>query len=108
MDSQLTIETPLDEMLDDLGYNWAEAHKYAEWTMEDIEEVLASCEGENDGLEWICIVKLKDGTFGYLEAGCDYTGWGCQEGGQSFKADTFEELWRMQATQPSRERFQNE
>ena len=27
------------------------------------------------------VLKLKDGRFAYLTGWCDYTGWGCQDGG---------------------------
>ena len=37
--------------------------------------------GENDGPSWVWILELLDGSFGYLKAWCDYTGWGCQDGG---------------------------
>lgn len=43
---------------------------------EDVAEVLASDDGENEGPNWIAVVRLKDGRFAALSAGCDYTGWG--------------------------------
>lgn len=42
----------------------------------DVVEVLASVNGENDGDNWICIVRLADGRFACCEGGCSYTGWG--------------------------------
>lgn len=38
--------------------------------------------GENDGPHWVWILELLDGSFGYLKAGCDYTGWNCLAGGE--------------------------
>lgn len=38
--------------------------------------VLATIPGENDGPNWHGILALEDGTFSYVEAGCDYSGWG--------------------------------
>lgn len=73
--------TSIDDMFDD--YDWQEAFKYADWTFDDVAEVLASDDGQNDGDSWICVVRLKDGRFGFLSAGCDYTGWDCQAGGSS-------------------------
>lgn len=46
-----------------------------------VTEVLASAEGENDGANWICVVKMDDGQFAMVSAGCDYTGWDCQASG---------------------------
>lgn len=37
--------------------------------------------GENDGESWECIGELKDGRWFFLTAWCDYTGWGCRDGG---------------------------
>lgn len=41
----------------------------------DVKRVIAADEGENDADSWVCLVELWDGRYGYLEAGCDYTGW---------------------------------
>jgi|ERR1017187_79257 hypothetical protein len=40
--------------------------------------VLASIEGCNDAEAWHWIVKDQDGSFWYLTAWCDFTGWDCQ------------------------------
>lgn len=80
-------------------YNWREAFAYAgeaseygcgesdptyvgtagqdadPFTRADVKRVIAADEGEPDADSWICLVELWDGRFGYLEAGCDYTGW---------------------------------
>lgn len=42
---------------------------------DNVEQVVASSEGENDGQPWIALFKLKNGTFAFLSAWCDYTGW---------------------------------
>lgn len=42
----------------------------------DVERVLASAVGENDGPDWLALVVLHGGEFAYVSAGCDYTGWG--------------------------------
>lgn len=49
--------------------------------IDDVVEVIAAVEGENDGENWECIVRLKDNRYAFLSAGCDYTGWDCQAGG---------------------------
>jgi hypothetical protein len=41
----------------------------------DVAHVYAAEEGENDGDQWIALMRLKDGRYAFLEAGCDYTGW---------------------------------
>lgn len=72
-------------------YNWDEAFKYAKkpgnalptmtdtpasFTRFDVEHIEAAYEGENDGDPWRIYGRLKDGRWFYLEAWCDYTGWG--------------------------------
>jgi hypothetical protein len=46
------------------------------FAMEDVAEVIASADGDNDGPAWIGFFRLKDGRFATLSAWCDYTGWG--------------------------------
>jgi len=53
------------------------------WTKDDVAEVLCASEGENDGANWLALLRLKDGRFVFLSAGCDYTGWDCQASGRS-------------------------
>lgn len=65
------------------SYDWKEAMKYAKFQFSDIERVIYARDGENDGADWLLLVELKGGGFGTLSAGCDYTGWGCQESGTS-------------------------
>lgn len=43
--------------------------------MEDVAEVIHAVEGEPDGTDWRCALRLNDGRYAYVEAGCDYTGW---------------------------------
>lgn len=79
-------------MLDEIRTgNWEEAFKYARtpepalpgmdldcsgFDREDVKEVLAHAEGENDGPNWIAVFLLKDHRFACLRAWCDFTGWG--------------------------------
>ncbi len=83
------------EKLGDLGilmgaHDWKEAMKYAKFTFSDIEKILVAIEGENDEAHWKLIVKLKSGKIGWLDAWCDYSGWGCQEGGKSGIVDDYD------------------
>lgn len=51
------------------------AEDVAEFTREDVVEILAMVEGENDMSDWQIVCRLKDGRYAYLTGGCDYTGW---------------------------------
>lgn len=68
-------------------YDWSHVFAYAEnaclaavgpispFTREDVVDVLAAVDGENDGPDWIIVGQLEDGRWFALRAGCDYTGW---------------------------------
>jgi len=114
------------------NYNWAESFKYAgedandyskacpdinptqdnpkcsltPFSRESVEEIYCMCEGENDELSWIIMGKLKDDRYFYLEASCDYTGWGCQESGRTWVTSLGEtSLWHFGCNSDARERF---
>lgn len=42
---------------------------------DDVEEIIAAVNGENDGADWVGVFRLKDGRFLLAYGGCDYTGW---------------------------------
>lgn len=71
---------------------------------EDVESIESMVDGENDGASWLFVGKLKDGTWAFVSAGCDYTGWGCQESGVSRIAKDRETLvrWAMDANDRER------
>jgi len=48
----------------------------SELKMEEIDHVIARLDGQRDEINWEWILALKDGTFAYADAWCDYTGWG--------------------------------
>lgn len=73
--------------------------------MDDVAEVYDSADGENDEASWLCVGRLKDGRFFYVTAGCDYTGWGCQSGGEAFVADTADQLYALGFDQDARSRL---
>jgi hypothetical protein len=85
----------LDEMKAD--YDWKEAFGFASFDFDDVATIIKTEEGANDGDSWLAVGVLKDGTFFFLSAWCDYTGWDCQSGGQSESADTLDNLirWKM-------------
>lgn len=59
---------------------------------EDVSEILAIDEGENDGDNWVAVFKLVDGRFAAIGAWCDYTGWDCQSGGSIYVANTYDDI----------------
>jgi hypothetical protein len=62
------------------------------FSREDVEEIIGIREGENDGYNWLCAGRLKDGRWFLLSAGCDYTGWDCQAGGETNVSESRELL----------------
>jgi hypothetical protein len=72
------------------------------FTRDDVSEIIALADGENDGDNWLIVVKLKDGRVGFVSAGCDYTGWGCQESGSSKVANTLEQMAILGLSQDDR------
>ena len=107
------------EKLDD--YDWEHVFRYAEkpepvlnykgslkgFSREDVKTIFAMSDGENDRLNWVGVFLLNDGRYAYVEAGCDYTGWGCQEGGNSWVAPDFEKLWLYGLSEEARERLED-
>lgn len=108
------------KQLDD--YNWEEAFGYAgedgtcgqpdirealpgsnvslaPFRREDVVKIIGLREGENDGEDWLCAGKLKDGRWFFLAAGCDYTGWDCQASGYAAIARNKKELIQFGLTE---------
>lgn len=44
-------------------------------TRQDVAEVLASRDGENDVESWVGVFRLNDGRYLFASGWCDYTGW---------------------------------
>lgn len=93
----------LDEMKAD--YDWCEAFNFAAFNLEEVAEVVASDEGENDGDSWLAVGRLNDGSYFFLSAWCDYTGWDCRSGGGSELADSLENLVRFVLADEDRARL---
>lgn len=87
------------------NYDREEAFEYADFDREDVEEIIASADGENDGDPWLMLVKLKNGIYGYLKAWCDYTGWDCQAGGHSETDADMDNLIKMKIGKEDRARL---
>lgn len=106
-----------EKFLDD--EDWKEAFGYASaadtypgspvasggFTREDVLAIIVMEEGQNDGEDWLGVFALKDGRFGALRAWCDFTGWGCQEGGSSNVAESYESLVRYGLSSEERSRL---
>lgn len=84
----LTLMDPKERLV---GYDWESVFNYGGPTaekvgspmervpgfeMDDVVGVLAADDGMNDESNWLAVVLLKDGRWGFIYAGCDYTGWG--------------------------------
>jgi hypothetical protein len=85
--------------------SWIEAFAYAPFAITDVADVIAAADGENDSDNWVGIFRLKDGTIGYLTAGCDYTGWDCQAGGHGGVRKTIAEVVRELCEDDDRKRL---
>ncbi len=91
-------------------YDWQQAFEYASspdrpphdnntsrdgFAREDVEAIHWMSEGENDGPDWLIGGQLRDGRWFFLAAGCDYTGWDCQAGGDAHVAATNDDIVRF-------------
>ena len=85
--------------------DWCEAFGYAPFLITDVAEVLYHVNGDNDGDNWTGIVLLKNGSYGYVTAGCDYTGWDCQAGGHGSTRETVAEVIGELCTDDDRKRL---
>jgi hypothetical protein len=51
-------------------------NKADSFTREDVDQIIAMVNGENDESDWVGVFRLKDSRYACLRAWCDYTGWG--------------------------------
>ncbi len=86
--------------------DWQNAFAYAkDFDWPDIKRVVKSDAGGNDDVDWLAVFELRDGRFAFLHAGCDYTGWGCQEWGDSEIHETLDDLVRLGLDNSARSRL---
>ncbi len=71
----------------------------------DVATVIAIEDGANDEAEWVGVFLMTDGKYLVVRAGCDYTGWGCQEGGSSDVADDLADAVALGLTEGERARL---
>lgn len=87
-------------------YNWKEAFGFAEdFSIDDVETVLLESEGQNDGDSWLSFGRLKDGRYYFLTAWCDYTGWDCRSGGDSYTSLNKDEVINLGMSDRERDRL---
>ena len=60
--------------------------------IEDVIEILAAVNGENDEQEWIGVFRMKDRRFLAACGSCDYTGWDCWAGNTLTVSSTLDNL----------------
>lgn len=72
---------------------------------EDVEEIIAAVNGENDGLDWLGLFLLKDGRYLVAVGGCDYTGWDCRAGNNLFVSDTLDNIIQFGLSKEERNRL---
>lgn len=75
------------------------------FTVADVAKIIAYSEGENDGQNWLMLVKLNDGRFAFIDAGCDYTGWDCQAGGTATITKTLLKMKKFGLSDNEKERL---
>lgn len=56
--------------------------------IEDVVEIYAAVNGENDESDWVGLFRVRDGRFVVAYGGCDYTGWDCRASNQIEVAST--------------------
>jgi hypothetical protein len=59
---------------------------------DDVAEIIAAVNGENDGDDWVGVFLLKDGRYLRASGGCDYTGWDCRAGNSLCVAATLADI----------------
>jgi hypothetical protein len=72
----------------------------------DIDEIIASAEGERDEQEWICVCKLVDGRFAVAYGYCGYSGWDFDAHNHIKVAATLNELVTFGLSDHQRRRLQ--
>jgi hypothetical protein len=70
-----------------------------------VKTVLEEVAGENDGADWLWLVRLEDGRIAFVWGGCDYTGWDCQSNCAAYVGSNKKMLRRWAMTAEQRERF---
>jgi hypothetical protein len=75
------------------------------FSIDDVAEIIAISDGQNDEEDWVGAFRLSDGRYAFISAWCDYTGWGCRDGGLARVADTLDDLIRLGMGDEDRKRL---
>lgn len=70
-----------------------------------VKTVLDVVLGENDGADWLWLVRLEDGRMAFVWGGCDYTGWDCVSSCAAYVGSNKKMLRKWAMTAEQRERF---
>ena len=92
-------------MIDVNDYDARNALEVSGVSPSDVAEVIHWQDGENDGDPWYFVVKLKNDLFSYGESWCDYSGWECRSGGESWNASDLDTLVKFRMTPAARRAF---
>jgi hypothetical protein len=82
-----------------------DAISLATFSREDVVEIAHIIDGDPDGENWCCVVRLHDGRWAALEGGCDYTGWDCQADASAAVASSLDDAVRFGLSENGRERL---
>jgi len=120
----MNIEITIEELLED--GDWAQVFADESWGnvdktvqvappgadvddapfgRQDVEEIIAAVNGENDAADWLGLFRLKDGRYAVCSGGCDYTGWDCQAGNSMTVCATVEDALQFGLSEFERERL---
>ncbi len=75
------------------------------FTRNDVKRIVGLVDGCNDEEDWVGVFELLDGRYAFLKAGCDYTGWDCQAGGDAYVATNIDHLVQFGMDEYSRARL---
>lgn len=78
--------------VENYGWGYYGPLEEAGFTRDDVQEIVHWREGENEGDNWLAVLRLTDGRFAYVTAWCDYTGFDCQAGADVSYAESLEAL----------------
>lgn len=109
MNDSIAVEPYIPRNSCDSPYNWRccfdeaardirACHLFTgslDFSNKDIEKIVRSEAGENDGPNWIAVGKMKDGRWFFATAGCDYTGWDCRSGGSLWIGEDEDQILRF-------------
>lgn len=74
-------------------------------TRQDVAEIIASVDGQNDGDDWLGVFLLKDGRYLIAKGACDSSGWGCQAWNQLTVCEHMEDVLQFGLTADEKDRL---